>query len=174
MAPVARARPAARDPRTREPTLPVGDVDWNEAARVLARVGLELPTEAQWEYAARAGTTTPWWTGPDRGSLSGAELFAPKPLSPVGRLRPNAFGLHDVAGNVAEWCRDRFARYEFPRAPGIGRAARRSTRPERPRLARRLAPLACGRSPLRADAAGDSPNMRRPDLGIRPARQLDR
>lgn len=165
-------KPGGGEGGSDEPTLPVGDVDWNEAVRVLARVGLALPTEAQWEYAARAGTSTTYWTGPDAASLTGAEWFAPEPQSPVGRLRPNAFGLFDVAGNAAEWCRDFFSRYDFPRAAGSGE---RLT-PDAPDLrvwrgGSHRWPAAGLRS---AKRAGDSPNMRRPDLGVRPARPIDR
>jgi len=89
--------------------LPLTGVSWFECEEVLAGQGLALPSEAQWEYAARGGATTPWWWGAiaegfaGRANLStgGAEEGA---LSRVGSLAPNAFGLHDVLGNVAEWC----------------------------------------------------------------------
>jgi sulfatase modifying factor 1 len=85
-----------------------------------------LPTEAEWEYAARGGTTTPWWTGNDPRALAEAANTADAPLrdrvprarwaaewsdgfpflAPVGSFRPNPFGLYDVTGNVWEWCHD--------------------------------------------------------------------
>ncbi|MBL8863079.1 MAG: SUMF1/EgtB/PvdO family nonheme iron enzyme [Planctomycetes bacterium] len=96
--------------------LPAAGLTCADAQNALARAGLELPTEAQWEYAARGGTTTRWWTGNDPGSLRGAvhgragtePRFAPAAGVPieVGLLRPNGFGLHHVLGNVAEWTRD--------------------------------------------------------------------
>ena len=58
-------------------------------------------------------------------------VVLPAPMSAVGRLRPNAFGLFDVAGNVAEWCRDLFTRYEFPHAPGSGERSGVVSPPER-------------------------------------------
>jgi len=96
---------------------------------VLARLGLSLPTEAQWEYAARAGTTTVWWTGDDVGSLEGAARFIPLFATtkdelgtpwPVGSYRANPFGLHDVHGNTKEWTRDSYGSYEIPVRPGDG------------------------------------------------------
>jgi formylglycine-generating enzyme required for sulfatase activity/serine/threonine protein kinase len=113
---------------------PVEQVSWTECAQVLARLGLQLPTEAQWEYAARAGTATPWWTGAERNSLEGAANLCDRAAkrvgatwpgiddwpelddgfavhAPVDAYRPNAFGLHNVHGNVWEWCRDAFAPY---------------------------------------------------------------
>jgi formylglycine-generating enzyme required for sulfatase activity len=92
---------------------PVENVSWNMCEKILSWLGLELPTEAQWEYAARAGTTTIWWTGNDQSSLLGAALLMGVGQSQpfhivVGSLRPNAFGLYDTAGNIWEWCRDYF------------------------------------------------------------------
>jgi formylglycine-generating enzyme required for sulfatase activity len=98
---------------------PVAAVTWINGAEAVARVGLELPTEAQWEYAARAGTSTPWWTGSDPSSLSGAAVFSSERIELVNGRRPNAFGLHDVAGNVAEWCRDGYSVLRSC-APGAG------------------------------------------------------
>ena len=96
---------------------------------VLARLGLLLPTEAQWEYATRAGTTTAWWTGDDVRSLEGAARFFPifstgvREIGgprPVGSYRANPFGLHDVHGNAREWTRDSYGSYELPVRPGDG------------------------------------------------------
>lgn len=77
---------------------------WQPSRDLLAPFGLELPTEAQWEYAARAGSDEVR-NGPDWANLESLTA-AGDGLLPVGALAPNAFGLHDCIGNVREWCRD--------------------------------------------------------------------
>lgn len=96
---------------------PVVVVSWNDAMACCAwlskrEVGMEffLPTEAQWEYACRAGTTTLWHFGdneadfPKYGWTTTDEIQ--KRTHPVGQLPPNVFGLHDMHGNAWEWCSD--------------------------------------------------------------------
>jgi len=77
--------------------------------KIRVRTGLmfDLPTEAQWEYAARAGTTTLYNNGSsDRGDLSNLALYSnPYPYQ-VGQYLPNAWGLYDMNGNVGQWCLD--------------------------------------------------------------------
>jgi formylglycine-generating enzyme required for sulfatase activity len=108
---------------------PVESVSWEDCRRELFRMKLRLPTEAEWEYAARAGTSTIWWTGNDIRSLQGKGNFYdqgdrelvpgevcifndPYPFhAPVGVFVPNAFGLHNVLGNVSEWCQDSYGSY---------------------------------------------------------------
>jgi formylglycine-generating enzyme required for sulfatase activity len=91
------------------PIHPADSVSWDDCQQFLGRLPgwIELPTEAQWEYGCRAGTTTPWWTGAEEASLEGAAniriWFSP---IAIGRLRANPFGLHDVHGNLWEWCQD--------------------------------------------------------------------
>jgi formylglycine-generating enzyme required for sulfatase activity len=96
--------------------LPVDSVLWNECEAFLARlnssVGGErfaLPTEAQWEYACRAGSQAAWCFGDDEGVLSDYAWFEVNSADrthPVAQKRPNAFGLYDMHGNVWEWCAD--------------------------------------------------------------------
>ncbi len=100
--------------------LPAEGMTWDDARVALLRAGLEMPTEAQWEYAARGGTTTRWWTGNDPGSLRGA-VQGRSALDPryagagqgapvaIDALRSNGFGLYNVLGNVAEWTLDPWA-----------------------------------------------------------------
>ena len=126
---------------------PVEAVSWKECQKVLFQLGLELPTEAQWEYAARAGTTTPWWTGEAKEALETAANLADQSQkeigagwkcetwsdgfnlhAPVGYYRPNPFGLHDVHGNVWEWCRDLYGSYELAVKAGDGERLVEDTR----------------------------------------------
>jgi len=96
---------------------PVESVSWEQAAAELARLGLELPTEAQWEAAARAGSEHAFLGGRDGHALAGlANLRARDGFAddghythaPAGSFAPNAYGLHDVIGNVWELCRDTY------------------------------------------------------------------
>lgn len=96
---------------------PVECVGWNECIKVLSPLGLTLPSEAQWEYAARGGTSSVWWVGNEESIVSQVAHIMANCHIPVGKLnRPNQFGLHDVLGNVWEWCLDSYGLYHSPHA----------------------------------------------------------
>ncbi len=98
-----------------EPRLPVTNVDWNDARTFCESFGYQLPTEAEWEYAARAGTTTLWSHGDDEGELGRYAWFGEDPrrsrAHPVGEKEPNPWGLYDMHGNVWELVEDWYGPY---------------------------------------------------------------
>ncbi len=96
---------------------PVQDISWYQAQKYLRWLSKQtgkqyrLPTEAEWEYAARAGTKSPYWWGFKVGTDNALCFGCGVPLEPtrpkdVGSYKPNQFGLYDTAGNVAEWVED--------------------------------------------------------------------
>jgi|GEM_PF-4946796 len=95
--------------------LPVTDVSHGEASALLGEWGLALPTEAQWEFAARAGTTTRFCTGDDAAealAVAWVDENALGELQPVASAEgPNDFGLFDLHGNAWELCRDGYSAY---------------------------------------------------------------
>lgn len=109
-----------------DPDTPALCISWHDAQAFVAAVNrhtgqtFRLPTEAEWEYACRAGTTTRFYWGDDpeyraiddhawwrRTALNTDAKFA----RPVGRKLPNPWGLYDMAGNVFEWCQDWYGPY---------------------------------------------------------------
>jgi formylglycine-generating enzyme required for sulfatase activity len=98
---------------------PVENVSWDEATLFCNRLSdaknesgrrYRLPTEAEWEYACRAGTTTRYAYGDELDAQRANILSSAKPQTrQVGWYKPNAWGLHDMHGNVWEWCSDRYA-----------------------------------------------------------------
>jgi formylglycine-generating enzyme required for sulfatase activity/Flp pilus assembly protein TadD len=90
---------------------PVIYVSWNDATAFAKWIGCRLPTEAEWEYACRAGTTTPFYTGISL-TLSQANFNRNFGMTtPVGSFAPNGWDLFDMYGNVWEWCSDWYGDY---------------------------------------------------------------
>jgi formylglycine-generating enzyme required for sulfatase activity len=92
-----------------EERLPVTRVSWNEAKAFCQNYGYELPTEAEWEYAARGGTTTKWSLGDKEeqlGDYAWLDGNSEGQAHPVGEKLPNPLGLYDMHGNVYEWVED--------------------------------------------------------------------
>jgi formylglycine-generating enzyme required for sulfatase activity len=125
-----------------DPSLPIETVSWTDATNYCAlrtqqeqadgmistNLAYRLPTEAEWEYACRAGTTSAFYSGPglhsgeanfdghsEYDAVSGVTLnpngIYLRSTSPVGSYTPNAWGLYDMIGNVLEWCQDWLAPY---------------------------------------------------------------
>ena len=95
--------------------LPVEQVSWEDCQEFIRRLNgqgegiYRLPTEAEWEYACRAGTTTARFFGEDAGQLDAYAWYdgnSEGKTHPVGGKQPNAWGVYDLYGNVWEWCRD--------------------------------------------------------------------
>ena len=101
---------------------PVESVSWGDAQAFCKKLSetdktgtYRLPTEAEWEYACRAGTrTTYFWGDKFDGKFAWMRLTSDETLQPAGKLKPNPWGLYDMIGNVWEWCQDWYARPYMP------------------------------------------------------------
>ena len=104
---------------------PVVNVSWNDAMAFCQWLsnkqdGVKLPSEAQWEYACRAGTSTYWHCGDDRALLRQCAWLVDNSggkAHPVGQLKWNPWGLYDMHGNAFEWCADRFEPDYYSQSP---------------------------------------------------------
>lgn len=113
------------------PNLPVETVNWTEAQAFCQKLSEQskakyrLPTEAEWEYAARAGDNTPFGAGADKKPITRDTLDqyawmnanSGNKTHPVGAKKPNAWGLYDMLGNVWEWCQDGYAPDAYAKLP---------------------------------------------------------
>ena len=106
---------SAQVPADQVPNRPVERVSWTIIQGYLSATGFRLPTEAEWEYACRAGTQTPFYNGSTDDSTVGALAWysanSGNQTRPVGGKLANAFGFHDMLGNVWEWVNDWYGGY---------------------------------------------------------------
>jgi formylglycine-generating enzyme required for sulfatase activity len=115
----------------------VEEVSWSDVQEFIQKLNQKegvnkyrLPTEAEWEYAARAGTAGKYSFGDDAGALGRYAWYKDNSggtTHPVGRKEPNGWGLYDMQGNVCEWVRDWYGDYSSspvtdPRGPSSGSA----------------------------------------------------
>ena len=106
--------PLWHDPKFNKPNDPVVNVYWDDAVAYANWANKRLPTEAEWEYAARGNLVGKQYPSGDTithddanfGGIGGNDIW--KSTSPVGSFSPNGFGLYDMAGNVWEWCFDAY------------------------------------------------------------------
>jgi len=155
---------------------PVEQVSWDDAVKFCERLssqaggGLQLPTEAQWEYACRAGSTTAYCFGDSDSQLGGHAWHGSnsgRKTHPVGQKSPNAWGLYDLHGNVWEWCQDWYGDYPSGGVTDPTGAPRGSYRVDRG------GGFIGGADDCRsAFRGGYVPGIRRSILGFRPSRSL--
>ncbi len=173
---------------------PVETVSHTSATSVLSRMGLALPTEAQWEYTARAGSSSVFHCGFDErclrdfGNVRGVEFRRTNlptmmgnqhhpwddewPLhAPVGCFAPNAFGLFDVHGNVFEWVAEPFGSYRVPCDPRDGRRFNPQLRPSV--VARGGSAIRMATAARLSHRATSPPSSATGEVGLRPARRVE-
>ncbi len=173
---------------------PVEQISWIQARRALLPAGLDLPTEAQWEYAARGGTRTLWFLGDQQKDLLGQFNIADAAAreaeadwdslldwpeyrdqyavhAPVNSFKPNRFGLFQMTGNVAEWCLDRYGFYQVnPHVvPSTGE---RLIPPPRKRVIRGGSFESTARACRSAYRDMRMPEFKKYSLGVRPVRAI--
>ena len=159
---------------------PVEQVSWYDVQEFIERLNeresttlYRLPTEAEWEYAARAGSETAYYFGDDPQQLNTHAWFysnTEQHTLPVGRKRTNAHGLHDVYGNVWEWVLDAYDPSYYAKSPSVN-----------PRASNAMAPARVIRGGGWQSVASDirsanrgwaRPDTRSPNIGFRLVREI--
>ncbi len=156
-----------------EAQLPASTVGWTQARKFCKSFGFDLPTEAEWEVAARGGTESRWFFGDsvdDLGNYAWFEGNSGDTTHPVGQKQPNPWGIHDMYGNLWEWVADMWGRYSGedevnPRGPPVTAGSRRIVRGGAFDDGARVM-----RSAFRG---GVGPVFRRRDVGFRCVRRLE-
>ncbi len=144
---------------------PVERVSWHEAKDYCQSLGKRLPTEAEWEYAARAGSTTKYYWGDTMDvAYAWSARNARSRSHLVGQKKPNAFGLYDMAGNVMEWVADWYDKIYYSTSP--------ATNPKGPATGNRKALrggswYAHPNYSRSADRVANDPTLKYPDIGFR-------
>ena len=160
-----------------QPQQSVTGISWHDAQAYCEWAGLLLPTEAQWEYACRAKTQTRYWSGDEESDLARVGWYkgnSKERLHVVAELEANPWGLHDMHGNVWEWCLDGTSETSFEpyttsvragdglrREPGDGR-----------RVVRGGSWFYVARSARSAFRGGSWPGVRFWSIGFRPAQGI--
>jgi len=177
----AAARPCPGDSGWGRGSRPVVNVSWEDARAYTAWLSEQtgkryrLPTDAEWEYAARGGTTTRYWWGGEAGTArancAGCDgLWDGERSAPVGEFPPNPFGLYDTAGNVWEWVADCY-HDTFAKASAAGGAL------DKPGCGKRVIRGGAWSFPPQemrsANRWRDFPSRQSDDTGFRVLRELD-
>ncbi|MCG8424552.1 MAG: SUMF1/EgtB/PvdO family nonheme iron enzyme [Proteobacteria bacterium] len=155
----------------KDATLPVVNVSWYEATALAAWLGGRLPTEAEWEYAARGGSQTRWWFGDDEDRLKDVDWYAE---NSGGKIHPvcsraeqlrHPWSLCDVHGNVFEWVFDRYRAY-----PKLGNSNDNGPSDGNLRVLRGGAAVVSKELTRSANREGQPPEQKAPVVGFRLAR----
>ncbi|WP_130471513.1 formylglycine-generating enzyme family protein [Candidatus Magnetaquicoccus inordinatus] len=164
------------------PHHPVEKVSWTDAQQFIQQLNARekstlyrLPTEAEWEYTARAGTTTRFYWGEGEHSIGQYAWYdknASQQTHPVGQKLPNAWGVYDMAGNVWEWCQDWHHEDYYQKAPEFDPLALEKGT-ARGRVIRGGSWFANAASTRSADRFADHPSRHDGSLGFRLLRAVE-
>ena len=194
---VMGTQPSAYTPRLHwiaSPIHPVEQVSWFDADRFCRRAGLALPSEAQWERAARGGTTARWSIAERRADLMGKINIADQAAArrggtwpaiadwpeyedgwvstcPIGSLPPNPFGFHEMLGNLWEWCLDGYYAHSYETHAAVDPVQPPDGLPQRTSRGGSFDNTAASARVTSRDGA--APQVSGHTIGFRPARRVE-